>query len=176
MQIRLERPSIKYANQIMDYKNEMLANGDSFDGCDGLEYVETYENWPDFDGRLRRQYGYEYVPSETFLAISEDDDKVVGIIDFRHPLTEFLLNYGGNIGGSILPSARCKGYATQMLSLLLPICKEAGEKKVLLTCNKNNAASRSVIMKCGGILENEINDEFGFCGGGIIQRFWIELT
>jgi len=175
MNIRLERPSLKYANQVMDYKNEMLANGDSFDGCAGLEYVETYENWLDFDGRLRRQYGYEYVPSEIFLAIRNADDKVVGIIDFRHPLSKFLLEYGGNIGASVLPSARGNGYATEMLTLLLPICKECGETRVMLSCDQKNIASKTVIMKCGGVKENEVKDEVGLCGGGIIERYWIEL-
>lgn len=120
-------------------------------------------------------YGNGYVPSEVFLAIREEDDKVVGIIDYRHPLSPFLLQYGGNIGYSILPCERGKGYAAEMLRLLLPICKEYGESKVLLTCGKTNLASQRTIIKNGGILENEIADDVGLGECGVIQRYWITL-
>jgi len=37
--ILLVRPSKQYADQVMSYKEEMSQNGDSFDGCAGLENV-----------------------------------------------------------------------------------------------------------------------------------------
>ena len=36
--------------------------------------------------------------------------------------------------------------------------KESGEKKILLTCDKTNEASRKTIIKNGGVLESEISD------------------
>ena len=159
----------------MRYKEDMTANNDSFDGCAGLEDVETFSEWIDFENRLKRKYGEGYVPSEVFLAVRMDDDKVVGIIDYRHPLTPFLMQYGGNIGYSILPSERRKGYASEMLRLMLDICIAYGEKKVLLTCDKDNDASRLTIIKNGGKLENEIIDDVSLGRCGIIQRYWITL-
>ena len=159
----------------MQYKEDMTANNDSFDGCAGLEDVETFSEWIDFENRLKRKYGEGYVPSEVFLAVRMDDDKVVGIIDYRHPLTPFLMQYGGNIGYSILPLERRKGYASEMLRLMLDICIAYGEKKVLLTCDKNNDASRLTIIKNGGKLENEIIDDVSLGRCGIIQRYWITL-
>lgn len=163
----LVRPSTEYEQQVMAYKDEMLQNGDSFDGCAGLDEVGSYTDWLDFENRLKKK---GWVPSEVFLAVRAEDNKVVGVIDYRHPLTAFLLQYGGNIGYSILPSERQKGYATEMLALLLPICKEYGEEKVLLTCNKANRASKRTIIKNGGVLENEVCGEHG-----VIERYWIKL-
>ena len=132
MYLKLIRPTCEYADQIMQYKDDMLANNDSFDGCAGLEEVDSFTEWIDFENRLKRKYGEGYVPSEVFWGVRIEDEKVVGIIDYRHPLSPFLLQYGGNIGYSILPSERQKGYAGEMLKLLLAICREFGEKKYCL--------------------------------------------
>ena len=123
MDLKLVRPAPEYAEQVMRFREKMLANGDSLDGCAGLEAVDSFEQWIDFEHRLRRKYGREYVPSEVFLAVRTEDDKLVGIIDYRHPLSPFLLRYGGNIGYSVLPEERRKGYAGEMLRLLLPVCR-----------------------------------------------------
>ncbi|MGN1404659.1 MAG: GNAT family N-acetyltransferase [Erysipelotrichaceae bacterium] len=62
-----------------------------------------------------------------------------------------------------------------MLKQMLEICKEYGEEKVLLTCDRTNEASRRTIIKNGGILENEINDTANLGKSGFIQRYWIKL-
>lgn len=176
MEIELIRPTAAYAEQIMYYRQEMLQNGDDFDGCAGLEDVSSYAEWADFENRLRRKYGAGYVPSEVFLAVRKADDALVGLIDYRHPLSDFLLRYGGNIGYSVLPSERRKGYASQMLASILPICRAFGETRVLLTCEKGNDASERTIIGNGGVLENEVENTVGLGHGGAIRRYWIELN
>ena len=173
--LRLVRPTEVYAEQVMQYKAEMQRNGDTLDGCAGLEDVQFFAEWADFENRLRRKYGEGYVPSEVFLAVRAEDDHLVGILDYRHPLTPFLKQFGGHIGYSVAPSERRRGYAGEMLRQALAVCREYGESRVLLTCDKTNEASRRTIVKNGGVLENEVPDTVGLCDGGIIQRYWIEL-
>ena len=89
MNIKLIRPQAKYARQIMSYKEEMLKNGDILTGCACLEDVNSFEEWVDFENRLKVKYGEGYVPSEVFLAVRISDDKLVGIMDYRHPLSPY---------------------------------------------------------------------------------------
>src|SRR5262249_5427458 len=85
-------------------------------------------------------------------------------LNIRHRLTPWLLERGGHIGYDVRPSARNNGYATSMLGDSLPIARRLSIADVLVTCDVDNSASRRVIEKNGGQLEDER------CG---MLRFWV---
>ena len=78
----------------------------------------------------------------------------------------------GNIAYSIRPEERKKGYATELLHLLLIKCEELGKKEVCVSCLKNNIASQKVILHNAGKLEKEF---FFSKQGYIVERFQIKL-
>ncbi|MGG2026680.1 GNAT family N-acetyltransferase [Gottfriedia sp. S16(2024)] len=79
----------------------------------------------------------------------------VGYGKIRHRLTKKLLDDGGHIGYSILPSERGKDYGKLQLKLLLERAKEMGIDKVLLTIHINNINSLKAAMKNGGVIEKQ---------------------
>lgn len=93
-----------------------------------------------------------YVPC-TYLWIV-DGDTFLGSLAIRHELNDFLLNEGGHIGYSVRPSARRRGQAGRALSAALPMARELGISRVLVTCDEDNAGSRATIEKNGGIYED----------------------
>ena len=98
MKIKLVVPDENYKEQVMEYKKEFLDNNDyNFDGCAGLEECGTYEEWIDFENRLYNKYKENYVPSSVYLGVRESDNKVVGIIDLKHKVTDFLYRFGEGI-------------------------------------------------------------------------------
>ena len=73
-------------------------------------YLENLEVKSENDGK---------VPDSVFFLLDEDRNRLLGAVNIRYYLNEYLLREGGHIGDGIRPGERRKGYAVQALRLML---------------------------------------------------------
>ena len=170
--IILVKPDLSYADEIIKYKEESLKESPIINGSAGLDRLSSIEDWLE---ELKKRSCEDtvpkgLVPSSTYLGVREKDNYIVGMIDIRHYLNEYLTQVGGNIGYSVRKTERNKGYAKQMLKLALEKCKELKIKKVLITCDEDNIASEKVILSANAKFEDIRNVD-----GENKKRFWIDL-
>ena len=153
--ITFKEPIDVSLQQIEDYKNEFSLNNESIHGAANLAELSA-QDWVQFVEKTKHKETVApgFVTAHTFFAL--DNDKIVGIINARHELNDYLLNHGGHIGYSVRKSERRKGYAKKMLNYTSEFLFSLGLDKILITCDKNNIASKRTIESCGGILENEV--------------------
>ena len=174
MDYRFDKVKPEYFDSIKAYRDEFIACDSEFDGCSQLEKYDDIEKWY-LNNRLFESkdtvppgyaIGFEYL----YL----DGDEVIGMVNLRPEIENHpgLREYGGNIGYSVKPSKRGLGVATSMLRDFLPICKQYGLKKVMISCMAYNDASRKVILNNGGVYERSVpyppENE-------LLERYWIEI-
>lgn len=82
--------------------------------------------------------------------VAEVDGKVVGRVSLRYELNAFLRDGPGHVGYQVVPDARGKGYATEMLRQSIALLRAQGIDEILASCDVANEASARVLEKCGG--------------------------
>lgn len=158
--ITLKRPIKEYESEAKDFKQEFFDHGESvINGSELLDQMDSYDEWlksvtdntsPDTVNPL-------WVVTDTYFAF-DDNDRIVGIIDLRHELNDFLKDFG-NCGYSVRPSERRKGYATQMLGLMVRRAGEVGINRLQLSVERSNEPSIKTITKNGGRYERSFTFE-----------------
>jgi predicted acetyltransferase len=99
------------------------------------------------------------------------DGDFCGAINLRFlPGREDLLPYvSGHVGYAVVPWKRRRGYATRSLALVLPVARGIGLRRILVTCDETNLASRKVILANGGVADGCETHE----GAPDKLRFWV---
>ncbi|WP_194838273.1 GNAT family N-acetyltransferase [Nocardia sp. XZ_19_369] len=134
--------------------------------ADGFDFAKDYRGpWAAYLDQLdRARQGIDLAPEtvpSTFLMAEDAAGQIIGSSDIRHRLTRRLSHWGGHIGYVVVPEHRGRGYGTQILRQTLPLAKDLGIARALLTCRSDNTASRRVITACGGDLDTITDD--GIC-------------
>jgi predicted acetyltransferase len=171
LKICLIVPTKEHEAQVKEYIEEHNKYGENDIHGGALIEKMPYDDWllQLKNNSDEKTVNPEWVVSSTFFAIV--DGEIIGMIDIRHTLNQFLQDYGGHIGYGVRPTERNKGYAIEMLRLGLAYCKKIALEKVMLTCYKENIASGRTIEKCGGVLEKE----FLYSDGKTVQAYWIDI-
>lgn len=162
--MKLVFPTMEYKEKAMDYIKEFHEYDSEINGTGYLDsYLqeESYEAWLQ-NVRARMDIANlpkDDIPAMTYFYVREADDHIVGMVNIRLALNDFLRKEGGHIGYSIRPTERRKHYATELLKAAADVCNRIGIHEVLVACNRENVASAGVIKNCGGVLKDEFFSE-----------------
>ena len=159
--LKFELPNEERKEDAFDYIEEFRKTGSVINGTGGLDSSD-YTDW--VKKSLDRMNGINVpsnrVPASTYFVVKEEDNIIVGMVNIRHRLSEFLITHGyGHVGYSVRPSERRKGYATMILKMALIELKKRGISDVFVGCFKDNIGSKRTIEKNGGVLVREILDD-----------------
>lgn len=158
--IKLIRPTPELEQQALAYRQAHFDAGEKIiNGSELLDQTDSYADWcASVAANTKREtVNPNWVLTDTFFALDESG-QIVGIIDLRHELNDFLKDFG-NCGYSVHPAHRCKGYATEMLRQICGIAKAAGMTELHLSVERSNLPSVRTIEKNGGKYERSFTFE-----------------
>lgn len=162
-------PTEQSREDVLSFYSEIENSGGE---CIGISNYKNFDLW--LTGMQNRSAGKNlpdgYVRENFYLCYEETH--LIGVFSLKFELTEFLLNYGGHIGYATRPSDRGRGLATQMLKQGLTLSRKFGLNRILCICDSDNNASERVILKNGGILEDQ---RYNPAEEITVKRFWIQL-
>ena len=174
--LKLYRPDIEFRSAFyrmaFDYKNSS--------DTDKRYYKEIIKRQFDYEKYIRELHNHSrgvglpegLTPYDTYWMMDDGRQFILAVSRLRHRLNERSIHEGGHIGYDVPPSQRNKGYATELLRLTLVKAADYCIRKVLLTCDFDNEWSARVILKNGGIFENQVKSDYS---GKMVNRYWIDM-
>ena len=152
--MKLIRPSAAHKAQALAFRQDFFDHGEQvINGSELLDQTDDYDAWLESvtKNTSPETVNPDWVVTDTFFA-ADDTGEIVGIIDLRSMLSDCC-------GYSVRPTARRKGYATEMLRQLLGIAKDSGMTELHLSVERSNTPSVKTIVRNGGVLERSFEFE-----------------
>ena len=150
--LQLVKPTLSLKNEALNYRQEHFDYEEYvINGSELFDKIQSYEEWLEKVTANSKSETVDpnWVLTDTFFVIRLSDSKIVGIVDLRYQLNDFLKDFG-NCGYSVRPTERRKGYATEILKQICTLAKSQGLESLQLSVEKNNTASIKTIEKNGG--------------------------
>ena len=171
MMLKMVRPTLEMKQKALEFKQEFFDNGETvINGSEMLDNMDSYEEWLTSikDNQSVDTVNPNWVVTDTFFTV-DGNNRIVGIIDLRHTLNDFLKDFG-NSGYSVRPSERRKGYATKMLAMIKGVAKEAGLSRLQMSVERDNESSIKTIVNNGGVYERSFEFQ-----GELADVYMVEL-
>lgn len=142
-------------SDIVDFRNSFIEAGEKhLYGGEGLIHYEDVTKW-----LADKVYNY----SGNILFASYYAERMAGILRVTpSPSEEYIRNGACNIGQSIRPEMRCKGFGTQQLKMGVQLLKMLGVPQPTAHVSKDNFASRRSVSKAGGVCISETESDYVF--------------
>lgn len=164
MKLEFIRPTAGMKRKALDFRDCFYAAGErTINGSGGLDFFEDYESWLDSIQKVECGEDPGIVPSASirFACLKDETScEIVGILDIRPALPQSKAAFG-HLGYATLPAHRRKGIATQMVAWGVEQLRQKGVGDVLASVYADNAASISVLEKCGFLKKGMFKDESG---------------
>lgn len=159
MAIELRKLTINDGDDVYDLLQSLPANENGFMNGMAGRTREEFRVWlrksAESAAKTEIEDGWRVPQAVYWLYV---DGRPVGMAKLRYFLTDALRQSGGNIGYAVAPDARGRGYATELLRLVLKEAACKGIDRALITVNNGNPASIRVALKCGGVIERVSED------------------
>ena len=153
-------PNLRFARQITEYRNAMLAAESSMDGCLSLKRMPDPREWVDYClewGNPQRELGEKGIRGTLLMCVRKSDEKIVGMVQIRRIPEGHEKAYMGHIGYSVRPDERKKGYAKRILGKSLEYLKYGlMVDRAEISALPENEASRRTILSNGGYYRDSV--------------------
>ena len=155
----------------------MLNDFDALDPKHGDHYAHARLDFAAYVGGLEDQEAGINLPQGhvpcTHRWLVTSDGTIVGVTRVRQSMaTPFLAAHAGHIGYDVAPSHRINGYGHKALAVALAEAHRIGLLRVLVFTAQDNAPSRAIIERAGGLLESVAYSDYW---GGQECKYWIPV-
>lgn len=96
-EIRLVKPTLALKDKALEYRQEHFDFGEQvINGSELFDKIDSYEEWLEkiVANASAETVDPDWVLTDTFFAVRVTDNKIVGIVDLRYQLKDFLKDFG----------------------------------------------------------------------------------